>query len=43
MELKGIAYKLLVGKPTGRSLLVRPRLRGKDNVNLNGRVWAELI
>jgi hypothetical protein len=41
--LKGNAYKLLVGKPTGRSLLGRPRLRGKDNINLDGRVWDEFI
>jgi len=43
MEMKGNAYKFLVGKRIGRSLLGRSRLRGKDNINLDGRVWAELI
>jgi len=43
MELKGNACKFLLGKLIGRSLLERFRLRWKDNINLDGRVWAELI
>jgi hypothetical protein len=43
MELKGNACKFLVGKHIGRSLLGRARFRGKDNIKLDERVWAELI
>jgi len=42
-------YKFEVGKPDGRSPLVRPRRRWKDNIKLDlqemgcgGMVWIEL-
>jgi hypothetical protein len=41
--MKGNAFTCLVGKPVGRRLLGRPRRRGKDNINVDGRVWAALI
>jgi hypothetical protein len=38
------AYRLLVGKPEGRSPLGRPRLRWVDNIRLDlGVVWTGLV
>jgi hypothetical protein len=44
------AYRLLVGKPDGRRLLGRPRLRWVDNIRMDllemgwdGMRWAGLV
>jgi hypothetical protein len=46
---KSSAYRILLGKPEGKSLLVRPRRRWVDNIKMNlgeigwdGRDWIEL-
>jgi hypothetical protein len=44
MGEKKNAYRLMVGKPEGKSLLRRPRLRWVDNVRMNlGEVgWGDV-
>jgi hypothetical protein len=49
MGKKRNAYRLLVGKPEGKRLLGRPRLRGVDNVKMDlreigwdGMDWIDL-
>jgi hypothetical protein len=37
MEEKRIAYKVLVGKPEGKSPLRRPKRRWVDNIKMNPR------
>jgi hypothetical protein len=38
MRKKRIAYRILVGKPEGKRLLRRPRLRRADNIKIDLRV-----
>jgi hypothetical protein len=44
---KGIAYRLLVGKPEGKRPLGRPRRRWVDNIRIlerwDGVIWTGLI
>jgi hypothetical protein len=44
MGEKRITYRLLVGKPEGKSLLGRPRRRWVDNIrmDLGEVVWGEV-
>jgi hypothetical protein len=37
------AYRLLVGKPEGRSQLERPRRRWLDNIRMDGVMWTGLV
>jgi hypothetical protein len=32
---RGVAYRVLVGKPEGKTLLGRPRLRWEDNIKMD--------
>jgi hypothetical protein len=37
------AYTILVGKPAGKRLLVKPRCRREDNIKVGWEVWTGLI
>jgi hypothetical protein len=39
MENRRDVFRILMGKPEGKRLLGRPRLRWKDNIKWMFRIW----